>query len=169
MSIYNIQSHLRQYAEDGIQQKVRIGNMIKAYQEQADKTRERIIDQNSLINNMKVNRMPSEKIELAEKRLAQDNKILSSINSYLEDAKEESKDLTMSLSAHMEELSSIEISAGGFVTHPIGVNKKVKLDNNKTVISFEPGGSVEIPIGVRLSKWKDSSQMTIKKTKKAGN
>lgn len=169
MATSMLHAHLRKYVDDGIQQKVRLSNLQKDYMEQEKKTRERIIDQTQLVNSMKDSNLGSEKIQVAESRLEKDKKLLKNVQSYMEEAEKEMADLAIDLSTHMEELSSIEIGAGGFVVHSIGVDRNAKLDKTNMVVTFKPSGHVEIPIGARINSWKDSSQLTIEKIKKAGN
>lgn len=168
MSTALIQGHLRKYAEDGIQQKVRLSNLVMDYKEQETKSRERIIDQKSLVNNMKNSGRASEKINLAEERMSADEIVLENVQKYLAETNEETEKLMMALSTHMEELTALEVGIGGFVTHPIGIDTGAKLNKDSNIVTFEPDGHIEIPIGTRMNSWKDSSQLTINKIKKVG-
>lgn len=163
-----MQKHLRKYVEDGIQQKVRLSNMVLAYKAQEVKSRERTIDETTLLGQVQGKGIPQEKINLIEERRDRDLEILSRVQKVLGEAQSEMEGVTLRMNAHLEELSDIEIATGGFVAHSIGVDEKAKLDKGTMIISFENEGHVEIPIGVRLNKWKDSSQLTINKIKKAG-
>ena len=166
MASSGMQSHLRKYVEDGIQQKVRLSNLVLDYQVQENKSRERVIDQNSLIGKMTAENIAEEKVELVKERRDRDQDILARVKEVLGQAEEEADGLTLRMNAHMEELSEIEINAGGFVAHPIGVDQGAKIDKETKIVKFDTNGHVEMPVGVRLNKWKDSSQMTIKKIKK---
>lgn len=163
-----MQKHLRKYVEDGIQQKVRLSNMVLAYEAQEEKSRERTIDETTLLGQAQGKGIAEEKIKMIEERRDRDFTILKNVQEILENAKSEMEGVTLRMNAHLEELSDIEIAIGGFVTHSIGVDKKATLDKDTKIVSFQNGGHIEIPIGVRLNKWKDSSQLTINKVKKAG-
>jgi hypothetical protein len=168
MATTQMHQHLRQYAEDGIQQKVRLTNTAISYDKQVEKSRERVIDQTTLENKMRSEGISSERIDLVVERKMRDQEILDRVSQTLNDTLVEVDGLTKRMNAHVEELSEIEIVSGGFVTHPIGVDKGAVLDPETMTVKFETDGHVEIPIGVRLNRWKDSSQLTIKKIKKAG-
>lgn len=163
-----MQKHLRKYVEDGIQQKVRLSNMVLAYQAQEEKSRERTIDETTLLEQSQSKGVSAEKVKMIEERRDRDLAILQRVQKVLGEAKNEMEGVTLRMNAHLEELSDIEIAIGGFVTHSIGADKNVTIDKETKIISFENGGHVEIPIGVRLNKWKDSSQLTINKIQKAG-
>lgn len=159
-------NHLREYVENGIQQKVRLNNKIIAYQAQETKTKERIIDQTSLQKELESEGAVESKIEWIVDRTKMDEEAIQRVRSVLENSNIELEDLTFRMKAHLEEMSEIEILSGGFVTHPIGLDKNVIFDSDQSTIKFEAGGHIEIPIAVKLNQWKDSSQLTIKKIKK---
>lgn len=161
------QKHLRTYVEDGIQQKVRLSNLTKSYKDQEFKSNERIIDQVDLVSKMITQKVPQIKVDLVKERRDIDVQNLERVKNVLEKTKLEMEGLTLRMNAHLEELTELEILAGGFIAHSIGVGKNVKFDKDNRILSFTPGGYVEIPIAARLSKWKDSSQMTIRKIQKA--
>jgi hypothetical protein len=163
-----MQKHLRKYVEDGIQQKVRLSNMVLAYKAQEVKSRERTIDETTLLGQAQGKGIPQEKVALIEERRDRDHDILRRVQKVLGDAKSEMEGVTLRMNVHLEELSDIEIAIGGFVTHSIGVDSKASLDKETMIVTFENEGHIEIPIGVRMNKWKDSSQLTINKIKKAG-
>jgi hypothetical protein len=163
-----MQKHLRTYVEDGIQQKVRLSNMVLAYKEQEEKSRERTIDETTLLKQVQSKGIPQEKVAQVEDRRDRDFDILNRVQKVLAEAESEMEGVTLRMNTHLEELADIEIAIGGFVTHSIGVDKNVKLDKENMIVSFENEGHIEMPIGVRMNKWKDSSQLTINKIKKAG-
>lgn len=163
-----MQNHLRKYVEDGIQQKVRLNNLILGYKNQEFKTRERIIDEKELENKVIAQGISQQKIDLITERRLKDEQIFANVQEIIGQSQEEMEGITLRMNAHLEELTEIEIVAGGFMTHAIGVDKGVTFDRNTMSIKFEPEGHVEIPIAARLNKWKDSSQLTINKIKKAG-
>jgi hypothetical protein len=158
--------HLRKYVEDGIKQKVRLNNLIDDYVNQEVKTRERIIDQTSLQRKMEGEGLAEEKINLVIERKKRDQDILQRVQSTLGRSREDMAGLTLRMNAHLEELTEIEVLIGGFVTHAIGTDKNVTLDKENMILKFKPEGHVEVPIAARMNKWKDSSQLTIKKIKK---
>lgn len=163
-----MQKHLRKYVEDGIQQKVRLNNMILDYKDQEYKSRERVIDETELENKMRAQGISQDKVNLVVERRTRDEKILEITQRTLAESKENMQGLTLRMNAHLEELTDIEVQAGGFLTHAIGVDTGAELDKDSMIIKFKPDGHVEIPIAARMNKWKDSSQLTIKKIKKAG-
>lgn len=163
-----MQKHLRKYVEDGIQQKVRLSNMIKGYKNQEVKSKERVIDETDLKRKIIAQGLPMDKVNLVEQRKEMDTQVLARVQKVLEDAQSEMQGLTLRMNAHLEELTEIEILAGGFVTHAIGVDAGVELDKDAMIVKFKPGGHIEVPIAARMNKWKDSSQLVIKKIKKVG-
>jgi hypothetical protein len=166
MATSQMQGHLRKYVEDGIQQKVRLNNMMIDYKDQEYKSRERIIDESSLEEKLEAEGIDPSKINLVIERKQLDEQVLSRVQTILEESQEKMDGLTLRMNAHLEELTEMEILAGGFVTHAVGVDINATLDKDTMVISFKPDGHVEIPIAARMNKWKDSSQMIIKKIKK---
>jgi len=163
-----MQKHLRTYVEDGIKQKVRLTNLVLDYKKQEEKSRERVIDQNSLIGKMTGDGAPKSKIDFVKNRRDRDQRIFERVQVVAAQSNDEMVEMTMRMNTHVEELAEIEINSGGFVRHAIGTDKGAKLDTETNVVKFEVGGHIEIPIGTKMATWKDSSQLTIKKIKKAG-
>lgn len=161
-----MQNHLRTYVENGIQQKIRLGNLIEGYEEQEHKSRERVIDEKELENKSIAQGIPQNKIDLIVERRLLDEEIFNRSQEILVTTREEMRGLTLRMNTHLEELTDIEVLAGGFVSHSVGVGKNAKYDRDSHVIKFEENGHVEIPIAARMSSWKDSSQLTINKIKK---
>lgn len=166
MATTQMHSHLRKYVEDGIQQKVRLNSLIVDYKDQEYKSRERIIDQTQLEQSLKEQGIDPAKISLVTERKERDQEILDRVQRNINESEVNMQGLTIRMNAHLEELTDIEIATGGFVTHAVGVDQKASFDKENKVIKFEPEGHVEIPIAARMNKWKDSSQLTIKKIKK---
>ncbi len=163
-----LKNHLRTYVEDSIQQKVRLGNLINDYKKQENKTRERVIDQEELIARLKLQNISQEKIERIIKRKEHDEDILKEVKEAIDFYSKEIQDITFTMNAHLEELSEMEIESGGFVAHSVGVDLGAEFDKESKVIMFKENGRVEIPIAAKLKNWKDSSQLTIHRIKKAG-
>jgi hypothetical protein len=163
-----MQQHLRKYIEDGIQQKIRLNNLITYYKNQEHKTRERIIDENDLERKLTADGIDSQRINLVIERRKRDEAILEKVQRVINQAQEDMDGLTLRMNVHLEELTDIEIGIGGFIAHSIGIDKGASLDKENMVVKFKPNGHVEIPIAARMNKWKDSSQLTIKKIQKAG-
>lgn len=163
-----MQGHLRTYVEDGIQQKIRLGNLIDSYEVQENKTRERIIDQTTLERKFIADGIVQQEIDYVAERKERDLEILERVQSTLTNSRNEMEGLTYRLNAHLKELTALEITAGGFVTHAIGIDKNTSVDETTKVVSFKAGGHVEIPIASRLNTWKDSSQLIINKIRKTG-
>jgi hypothetical protein len=163
-----MQEHLRTYVDNGIQQKVRLSNLILDYKDQENKSKERVVDQFELRNKMVTQGTPQNKIDLIDERSNIDSKIHERVQKILEQTKTDMDGLTLRMNAHLEELTAIEILSGGFIAHSVGIDEHTTFDEDNKIISFKPGGHVEIAIAARLNKWKDSSQLTIKKIKKAG-
>ncbi|MED3627861.1 hypothetical protein P4478_12420 [Bacillus subtilis] len=165
------QTHLRKYIEDGIQQKIRLNYLLESYKKQEEKTRERIIDQSNLISKITFENAPDKKINLFKERLNKDQAlILKIVQSTIYELLDEINELTLIMAAHLEELTEIEVDIGGFVTHAIGIDTNASLNSDNMIVNFKKGGHIEIPIGTKMSKWKDSSQMTINTTTtKAGS
>lgn len=161
-----MQKHLRTYIEDGIQQKVRLSNLVLDYKAQELKSKERVIDQTSLASKLQNDGIPQEKVDHVIERRDRDEEILKRVKVVLAQAEEEMSGMTLRMNTHLEELSEIEILAGGFIAHSIGVDQGAKLDRDTMIVKFEKDGHIEVPIGTRRTKWKDSSQLTIKKIKK---
>ncbi|MCY8577099.1 hypothetical protein MOD24_14715 [Bacillus haynesii] len=171
MASSEAQAHLRTYIDDGIKQKIRLNHLVESYKKQEEKTRERIIDQNKLISKLVYENAPDKKINYFKERLTRDQAlILKIVQSTISELLNEVDELILRMSAHLEELSEIEIDIGGFVTHAIGVDENASLDSDNMIVRFKKHGHIEIPIGTKMSKWKDSSQLTINKTTtKAGS
>ncbi|MCD7910922.1 hypothetical protein KC480_05205 [Bacillus velezensis] len=170
MTVTSEQAHLRKYIEDGIDQKIRLSHLLESYKKQEEKTRERIIDQSSLINKLTAENAPESKINLFKERLNRDQAIVFKlVQNTTSEILTEIDWLILKMAVSLEELSEIEIDIGGFVTHAIGVDTNAKLDKDNMVVTFKKDGHIEIPIGTKMSKWKDSSQLTINKTIKAGS
>ena len=127
------------------------------------KTRERIIDETNLERDYKLRGLSQDRIDLVSERLRIDTQILKRVQGSIASLKDSRQGLTLRLNSHLEELSEIEITTGGFVAHTIGLDKKATFSEESKSIKFEPTGNVEIAIANRLNKWKDSSQLTIKK------
>ena len=163
-----MQQHLRKYIDDGIQQKIRLNNLITYYKNQEHKTRERIIDENDLERKLTADGIDPQKINLVIERHKRDEAILEKVKRIIAQTQEDMDGLTLRMNSHLEELTDIEIGIGGFIAHSIGVDKDASFDAENKVVKFKPNGHVEIPIAARMNKWKDSSQLTIKKIKKAG-
>lgn len=166
MASSQLRGHLRKYVEDGIQQKVRLNNLITDYADQEYKTRERVIDQTTLETSMTTDGIDPSKIALVTERKKRDQDILARIQKTITQSKVDLEGITFRMNAHLEELTDIEMATGGFVTHAVGADENVTLDKENMIIKFVNGGHVEIPIAARLIKWKDSSQLTINKIKK---
>lgn len=160
------QSHLREYIDNGIQQKARLSNTLRAYQEQKEKTRERIIDQTQLKLTMQGKGIDPSKIALVEERKKMDEEVYQKVEKLLEDVQENLEGLVFRLNAHLEELTDIEIATGGFITHSIGISSGAQLDKDTMAVSFDSDGHIEVPIAIRLNKWRDSSQMSVEKIKR---
>jgi hypothetical protein len=163
VAITQMQKHLRKYVEDGMQQKMRLNKMTEAYNEQEYKTTERIIDERSLRAKLLNEGIDPLKIDDVTDRIVRDEEILDVIKGTMSQTEEDIKGLTYRMNAHLEELTEIEILSGGFVTHTIGVGENVAIDKENMIVRFQPEGHIEIPIAARMNKWKDSSQLTIKK------
>ncbi len=163
-----LRDHLRKYVDDGIQQKVRLGNLLGDYKSQEDKTRERIIDQNTLKTKLNLEKASQEKINLVTKRIDHDEEVLEETKKAIGSYSEKLEELALTMNAHLEELSEIEIESGGFVAHSVGVDKGVTFDKETKIITFKENGRAEIPIAAKIKNWKDSSQLTIHRIKKAG-
>lgn len=159
-------THLRRYVQEGIQKKIRLNSLIKSYQAQLSKTKEDVIDQSDLQRKMEYNGINESKIKHITSRLNKDQEIDKQTTKILKDLNLEIDDLTVEMNAHLEELSSIEIESGGFVTHAIGVDKDATLDKENMILKLKKNSHAEIPIGVRLDSWKDSSQFTISREQK---
>ncbi|MBS9805877.1 hypothetical protein P4J09_11910 [Bacillus cereus] len=159
-------NHLRRYVQDGIQKKIRLNRLIKSYQVQFSKTKEDVIDQSDLQRKMEYNGIPEMKIKQITSRLNKDQEIEKQTIKILRDLNSDMDDLTIEINAHLEELSAIEIESGGFVTHAIGIDKDTTLDKENMILKLKKNSHAEIPIGVRLDSWKDSSQFTISREKK---
>jgi len=158
--------HLRKYVEDGVQQKIRLHNLIEDYKSQEHKTKERIIDEKTLEAKLKQTGVSQEKINLVIERCKRDESILEKVKKFIDDTQKDMDGLTLRLNAHLEELAEIEIQSGGFIAHAIGVDSGAQLDKEKMIVKMKPQSRIEIPIAARLNKWKDNSQLTIKKIKK---
>lgn len=159
-----MQAHLREYVADAIQQKVRLANKITSYRKQESKSRERTIDETTLLNGS--TNLPADKKALIEERRDMDSAAFNRVQRILSELSEEIEGVSLRMNVHLEELSAIEIATGGFVTHSIGVDKNATLDSDSMIVTFEPQGHAEIAIGVRLAEWKDNSQVTIRPIKK---
>lgn len=168
MADVQIETHLRKYAEDSIQQKIRLQNLITDYQAQSKKSQDRIIDEKAIIAKVTEQGISQNRIDLMTDRQNRDETIFAYANEFIRQCKEDMAGLTMRLTTHMEELTEIELTTGGFITHAIGVDTNAVLDKDTMIVNMQPDGHIEIPIGARLNKWKDSSQLVVKKIKKAG-
>lgn len=161
-----MQTHLRTYVNDAIQQKVHLANLLTAYNSQLTKTKERVIDEKELEKSFINQGIDPTKTQWITERRQMDEENFVRVTKIVQDVKQDMKEMTLRLNTHLEELSGIELASGGFVAHAIGVDKLTAYDEKTSTITFEAGGHVEIPIAVRLNQWKDSSQLVIKKIKK---
>ncbi|HHT7153250.1 hypothetical protein [Bacillus thuringiensis] len=159
-------NHLRRYVQEGIQKKLRLNSLIGMYKAQLAKTKEDVIDQSDLQRKMEYNGIAESKIKQITLRLNKDQEIEKQATKILNELNADMDNLTVEMNPHLEELSSIEIESGGFVTHAIGVDKDTVLDKENMILKLKKNSHAEIPIGVRLDSWKDSSQFTISREQK---
>ncbi|EOO44511.1 hypothetical protein [Bacillus cereus] len=159
-------NHLRRYVQEGIQKKLRLNSLIGAYKTQLAKTKEDVIDQSDLQRKMEYNGIAESKIKQITLRLNKDQEIEKQATKILNELNTDMDSLTIEMNPHLEELSAIEIESGGFVTHAIGVDKDTVLDKENMILKLKKNSHAEIPIGVRLDSWKDSSQFTISREQK---
>lgn len=165
MATSSMHQHLREYVEEGIQQKIRLDKLITEYKDQEKKTRERIVDGTQLQAKFQGEGIDPVKIGHVKERTDRDIKILTLVQDSLKDSQESVSGMAVRLNTHLEELSTIELQTGGFVTHAIGVGANASLDKANMSVNLKSPGHAEIPVAVRLNKWKDSSQLTIRRSR----
>lgn len=151
-----IQAHLTRFIQDMMQQKFRLDTTKNEYEELLDTIRERIIDQTNLIQTI-----DEGSVKQFEDRKHADQQSQVNIEGILAQKTEILEKITLDVYHHMVELSNLELSSSGFITHIITTDEQTDYDENAKVITFKGEGRAEIPIATTLRRWTDASQLKI--------
>lgn len=168
MNEENMQHHLREYAQNGIEQKIRLSKVLADYRKQKAKTESRIEQENQFISDSLAEGIPQEKIDVMIKRAKEDGKVFEKVSRYIGDSETQVEELVNSIKIHLEKLSELDINANGFMVHPIGVDQGAELDKENMTASMRYEGHVEMPIGIKQHQWEDRSKLTIVKINEGG-
>jgi hypothetical protein len=153
--------HLKKYTKDTMTQKFRMDRTIEDYEKLDVKLRERVIDQNDLIQELKSSNHSQAQIDTLTNRKIEDELIRTDVQRIIHELKQKKQNKVNELQHHLLELSQLEIQSGGFVTHIVVADHATKIDENTNTIEFKEKGHAEIPIATYLDHWKDSSQLSI--------
>jgi seryl-tRNA synthetase len=156
-----VHQHLKKYTQEAMKQKFRLDQTIEDYEKLDIKLRERIIDQNDLIQEIESLNHSQTQIDTLTDRKLKDEKLREDIQSIIQELKNQKQNIVNELQQHLLELSELEIQLGGFVTHTVVVDHATKFDEDTKIIEFKEKGHAEIPIATYLEHWKDSSQLRI--------
>ncbi len=149
-----------------ITQKIRLEGAINRYKIELKKAIERVVDQAEIIRSMELkpsNTSIREAIIQAKDRLKRLSESRDMIANRLNILMNRNIEMIKDGQAHMIALSEIEIEQGGFVALLFGVRDQTEFKPENESLLFKPGGSAETMIGLGLSSWKDSSQLSITK------
>lgn len=167
-TIDNQISHLRNFIKREIQQKMRVEKSLVMYRRNYDDLTETVVDESYLMRKLEAELQTEpddsalkEQLNNVTARRDHGLNIKEELETLIADLVIQQMLSVNTLHAHQLELTNLSFMAGQFIAHVFGIRDGVKVDEATSTLTLTEGTSVEASIATELTKWKDSSQMSI--------
>lgn len=155
--------HLRSYLADSLQQIIRMEKRLDVYRAQVVKSRERVIDQNTLYKMMVKNGVGVEDLKHVLQRQEKDQANFEMFTRQTVEDEAYTETFINELIFNTKELARDEMETGGFFTHTVGLFEESVYNESTDNYELSKSNSrIKIMTPTYESEWRDFSKVTFR-------